>query len=88
MPIVFFLFLRHFPIVTAGQEERAYRADPAHVGADLGEDGGLFGVVAAEAGAKADDAVDLPGSSTILAVQGAARVPLFQRHKQTLKTSH
>lgn len=52
----------------------------------MGEDGGLFGVVAAEAGAEADDAVDLPGSSTVLAVQGATRVPLFQRDKQILKT--
>lgn len=43
----------------------------------MGEDGGLFGVVAAEARAKADDAVDLPGSSAVLAVQGATRVPLF-----------
>lgn len=54
----------------------------------MGEDGGLFGIVAAEAGAKADDAVDLPGSSTVLAVQGATRVPLFQRDKQIFNTSH
>lgn len=52
----------------------------------MGEDGGLLGVVAAEAGAKADNAVDLPGSSTVLAVQGATRVPLFQRDEQILKT--
>lgn len=57
--------------------ERAYGVDPVHVGADSGEDGGLLGVVAAEAGAEADDAVNLPASVGALAVQGAARVPLM-----------
>lgn len=40
----------------------AYAVDPVHVGADFGEDGGLLGVVAAHAGAEADDAVNLPSS--------------------------
>lgn len=63
----------------------AYSVDPVHVGADPGEDGGLLVVVAAEAGAEADDAVDLPASVTVLAVQGAARVPLFNA-TNSLKT--
>lgn len=57
--------------------ERAYSVDPVHVGADSGEDGGLLGIVAAEAGAEADDAVNLPASIAALAVQGASRVPLM-----------
>lgn len=40
----------------------SYSADPVDVRADLGEHGGLFAVVAAESRAKADDAVNLPGS--------------------------
>lgn len=60
-----------------GRWELAYSVDPVHVGADLGEDSGLLGVVAAEAGTEADDAVDLPAPLTVLAVQGTARVPLF-----------
>lgn len=55
----------------------AYGVDPVDVGADLGEDSGLLGVIAAEPGAKADDAVNLPGSGTVLAVQRAARVTLI-----------
>lgn len=54
----------------------AYRADPVDVGADLGEDGGLLGEIAAETGTEADDAVDLPGTVGVLAVQRAAGVPL------------
>lgn len=54
----------------------AYRADPVDVGADLGEDGGLLGEIAAEPGAEADNAVNLPGTISVLAVQRAARVPL------------
>lgn len=50
----------------------------------MGEDSGLLGVVAAQARAKADNAVDLPASVTILTVQGATRVPLIQCDKQTL----
>ena len=55
---------------------RTYSADPVHVGADLCEDGGLLGEVAAEARAEADDAVDLPGTVRVLAVQRASGVPL------------
>lgn len=59
------------------QGELAYTVDPVHVGADSGEDGGLLGEVAAEAGAKAYDAVNFPGSFAVQAVQRAARIPLF-----------
>lgn len=54
----------------------AYRVDPVNVGADLGEDGGLLGEIAAEPRAKADDAMNLPGTSSVLAVQRASRVAL------------
>lgn len=64
----------------------AHRVDPVHVGADSGKDSGLLGVVAAEAGTEADDAVDLPASLTVLAVQGTARVALFSV-KSSLKMS-
>ena len=57
----------------------AYRADPVDVGADLGEYSGLLGEIAAEPGAKADDAVNLPGTIGLLAVQRAARVTLRGR---------
>lgn len=40
-------------------------------------DGGLLRVVAAEAGAKAGNTVNLPGTITVLAVQGAAKVALI-----------
>ena len=50
--------------------------DPADVGADPGEDGGLLGVVAAHAGAKAHHTVDVPGAIRVLAVQGTAGVSL------------
>lgn len=50
--------------------------DPAAVSADPGEDRGLLGVVAAGAGAEADDTVDGPGAISVLAVQGTARVSL------------
>lgn len=56
--------------------ESSYRVYPVHVGADLREDGGLLGVIAAEPGAKADDPVNLPGSITVLAVQWATRITL------------
>lgn len=42
----------------------------------MGEDSGLLGEVAAEAGAKADDTVNPPGTISVLAVQRAARVSL------------
>lgn len=53
-----------------------YVVDPAHVGADPGEDGGLLGVVAAHAGAEAHHTMDLPGAIVALAVQGTTRVSL------------
>lgn len=62
--------------ITLVSGSEAYRVDPVHVGADAGEDGGLLGEIAAEPGAKADDAVNLPDTSSVLAVQGAARVAL------------
>jgi len=55
---------------------RTYGVDPVHVGADLGEDGGLLGVVTAESQTEAHDTVDLPGTFSVLAVQGSARVSL------------
>lgn len=63
---------------TGDRGELAYAVDPVHVGGDSGEDGGLLGVVAAVAGAEADDAVNLPSSFAVLAVQRAARIPLFK----------
>lgn len=54
----------------------AHRVDPVDVGADFSEDGGLLGVIAAEPRAEADDAVNLPGTSSVLAVQWATRVTL------------
>lgn len=53
-----------------------YIVDPVHVGADPGEDRGLLVVVAAHAGAKAHNAVHVPGAIGILAVQGTTRVSL------------
>lgn len=50
--------------------------DPADVGADSGEDRRLLGVVAAGAGAEADDTVDGPGAIRVLAVQGTTGVSL------------
>lgn len=61
-------------ILVRGSE--AYRVDPVNVGADSGEDGGLLGEIAAEPRAKADDAMNLPGTSSVLAVQRASRVAL------------
>lgn len=55
---------------------RAHRVDPVDEGADFGEDRGLLGVIAANPGTKADNAMNLPGSSTVLAVQWATRVAL------------
>lgn len=54
-----------------------YVADPVAVSTDAGEDGGLLAEVAAEARAKADDTVNLPGAVGVLAVQRAARVALI-----------
>lgn len=42
----------------------------------MGEDCGLLWEVAAEAGAKANNTMNLPGTISILAVQRAARVSL------------
>lgn len=53
-----------------------YVVDPAHVGADPGEDRGLLGVVAAHAGAEAHHTMDLPGAIVALAVQGTTGVSL------------
>ena len=50
--------------------------DPGNVGTDAGEDGGLLGVVAAHAGAKAHHTVNIPGAIRVLAVQGATGVSL------------
>lgn len=50
--------------------------DPVDVGADSGEDGGLLGKVAAETRAEADDAVNLPGTGRVLAVERTTRVSL------------
>ena len=44
----------------------------------MGEDGGLLGVVAAEAQSEAHDAVDLPGPLGVAAAQRPTRVPLGQ----------
>lgn len=56
---------------------RAYRVDPVNVGADFGEDSGLLGEVAAEPGAKADNAMNLPGTTSVLTVQRSTRVALI-----------
>lgn len=61
--------------------ECTYSVDPVHVGADLGEDSRLLAEVAAQPRAKANNTVDLPGSISILAVQGATGVTLCQRTK-------
>lgn len=53
-----------------------YIVDPGDVGADPGEHGGLLGVVAAHAGAKAHNTMDIPGAIRVLTVQGSARVSL------------
>lgn len=54
----------------------SYIADPVDVGADLGEDSGLLGVIAAESRPKADDAVNLPGAISGLTVERTTRVSL------------
>lgn len=64
------------------QNGLSYGVYPVNVRADLGEDSGLLGVVAAQARAKADNAMDLPAPVTILAGQGATRVPLIQCDRQ------
>lgn len=58
------------------RDSAAYRVDPFAVGADLGEDGGLLGVVATEPEAKAHNTMNLPGAVRVLAVQRATRVAL------------
>lgn len=60
-------------------EADAHLADPVDVGRHPGEDRGLLEGVAAQPGAKADDAPHLPGAVLRLAVQRASRVPLHRR---------
>lgn len=55
-----------------------YIIDPGNVARYTGEDGGLLGVVAAQAGAKTHNAVNIPGAVTSLAVQRATRITLHQ----------
>ena len=57
---------------------RTHLVDPVDVGRHTGEDRWLFEGVAAQPGAKADDASHVPVAVLGLAVQGAARVPLQQ----------
>lgn len=52
--------------------------DPGNVARHTGEDGGLLGVVAAQAGAKTHNAMNIPGAVTSLAVQRATRITLHQ----------
>lgn len=59
-------------------EADTHLADPVNVGGHPGEDRGLLEGVAAQPGAKADDAPHLPGTVLCLAVQRASRVPLHQ----------
>lgn len=61
-----------------GQGRRTHLVDPAVVGGHAGEDRGLLEGVAAQPGAEADDAPQLPRAILGLAVQWAARVPLRQ----------
>lgn len=56
--------------------------DPAHVGADPGEDRGLLVVVAAHAGAEAHHTMHVPGAVSVLAVQGTARVALKRERER------
>lgn len=63
-----------------------YRVDPVYVGADLCEDRGLLGEVAAETRTKADNAMNLPRSISILTIQRTARVPLKRQKQTTPKT--
>lgn len=66
-----------------GSEIGAHLMDPVDVGGHAGEDRGLLTGVAAQPRAKADDASHLPGSVLNLAVQGAARVSLWQTRQQS-----
>lgn len=61
-----------------------YVVDPADVGADPGEDGGLLIVVAAHAGAEAHHAVHVPGAVAVLAVQGTSRVSLRNKRERNV----
>lgn len=54
----------------------AYRVDPVNEVGDPGEDGWLAGVVAAQRGAEAHNAMHLPLAVRCLAVQWSAGVPL------------
>lgn len=53
--------------------------EPVDVGGDSGEDGWLLLVVAAEAGAEADNAVHFPGSVAGLNVQGTTGITVACR---------
>lgn len=53
-----------------------YVVDPVIKSRDSGEDGRLLHEVAAQARNETGDAVNLPGSLAVLAVQRAARVAL------------
>lgn len=55
-----------------------YIVDPGNVARHTGEGGGLLGVVAAQAGAKTHDTVNIPGAVTSLAVQRATRITLHK----------
>lgn len=52
--------------------------DPGDVARHTGEDRGLLGVVAAQAGAKTHNTVNIPGAVTSLAVQRATRITLYK----------
>lgn len=54
----------------------SYRVDPVDVVGDPGEDRRLAGVVAAQSGAEAHDAVHLPLAVRCLAIQWSTGVPL------------
>lgn len=55
--------------INGWRTRRTYGADPVDVGADPGEDSGLLREVAAKTRAKADNTVNFPGTTWVLAVQ-------------------
>lgn len=68
---MFLMFITiHYNII------QTYIVDPADVGADLGEDCWLLGIIAAQARAKAYNTINCPDTISILAVQGATRITL------------
>lgn len=64
-----------------GSRAGTHLVDPVDVGGHAREDRGLLAHVAAEPGAKADNAPHLPGAVLSLAVQRAAGVPLHQTRR-------